>query len=247
MIARGDLGVELPPERVPIIQKLVIQRASVWRRPVITATQMLESMTESPRPTRAEASDVANAIFDGTDSVMLSGETASGRYPRETVAMMARIILEAEASIAQLPPVQRRRHGEHRYSVAETICESIAHAAEDLHMGAIAVFTESGNTARMLSKHRPKVCIYAFSRKPEVCNRMNALWGVHPVHKEEWESAEAMLRTAEKELLPKGLLRPGDVLGLVAGTKLTSGATNFMRLHTVGESDRARSTRRQKK
>jgi pyruvate kinase len=247
MIARGDLGVEVPPERVPIIQKLVIQRAAVWRRPVITATQMLESMTDNPRPTRAEASDVANAIFDGTDAVMLSGETASGRYPRETVAMMVRIILEAEGSIAQLPPAPRRRREEHRYSVAETICESIAHAAEDLPMGAIAVFTESGNTARMLSKHRPKVCIYAFSRKLEVCNRMNALWGVHPVHKEEWETAEAMLKTAEDELLPKGVLRAGDVLGLVAGTKLTSGATNFMRLHTVGESDRARSTRRQKK
>jgi len=247
MIARGDLGVELQPERVPIIQKLVIQRAGVWRRPVITATQMLESMTENPRPTRAEASDVANAIFDGTDVVMLSGETASGRYPRETVAMMVRIILEAEASMAQLPATQRRRHEAHRYSVAETICESIAHAAEDLPMRAIAVFTESGNTARMLSKHRPKVCIYAFSRKPEVCNRMNALWGVHPVHKKEWESAEAMLRTAEKELLPKGLLRPGDVLGLVAGTQLTSGATNFMRLHTVGENEGAFSMRRRKK
>ena len=247
MIARGDLGVELPPERVPIIQKLVIQRAGVWRKPVITATQMLESMTESPRPTRAEASDVANAIFDGTDVVMLSGETASGRYPRETVAMMARIILEAEASIAQLPPAPRRRREEHRYSVAETICESIAHAAEDLPMRAIAVFTESGNTARMVSKHRPKVCIYAFSRKPEVCNRMNALWGVHPVHKKEWESAEAMVRTAEKELLPRGLLQAGDVLGLVAGTRLTSGATNFMRLHTVGESERAPRKRRKKK
>ena len=247
MIARGDLGVELPPERVPIIQKLVIQRAGVWRKPVITATQMLESMTESPRPTRAEVSDVANAIFDGTDVVMLSGETASGRYPRETVAMMARIILEAEASIAQLPPAPRRRREKHRYSVAETICESIAHAAEDLPMRAIAVFTESGNTARMLSKHRPKVCIYAFSRKPEVCNRMNALWGVHPVHKKEWESAEAMLRTAEKELLPRGLLHAGDVLGLVAGTQLTSGATNFMRLHTVGESERAPKKRRRKK
>jgi pyruvate kinase len=190
---------------------------------------------------------VANAIFDGTDSVMLSAETASGRYPRETVAMMARIILEAEASIAQLPTAPRRRHEEHRYSVAETICESIAHAAEDLPMGAIAVFTESGNTARMLSKHRPKVRIYAFSRKPEVCNRMNALWGVHPVYKDQWESAESMLRTAENELLPKGLLRAGDVLGLVAGTKLTSGATNFMRLHTVEEIDRVQSKRRHKK
>jgi pyruvate kinase len=210
---------------------------------------MLESMTDSPRPTRAEASDVANAIFDGSDAVMLSGETAKGRYPRETVAMMARIILEAEASIAQLPPAPRRRrdNNQHQYSVAETICESIAHAAEDLPMRAIAVFTESGNTARMLSKHRPKVCIYAFSRRAEVCNRMNALWGVHPVHKPEWESAEAMLRTAEEELLPKGLLGPGDVLGLVAGTKLTSGATNFMRLHTVGEDERPHATKRSKK
>ena len=234
MIARGDLGVELPPERVPVIQKHVIQRAGLWRKPVITATQMLESMTENPRPTRAEASDVANAIFDGTDAVMLSGETASGRYPRETVAMMARIILEAEASIAELPAMPRRRHENHRYSVAETICESIAHAAEDLPMRAIAVFTESGNTARMISKHRPKVCIYAFSRSAQVCNRMNALWGVHPVHKDQWESAESMLKTAESELLPRGLLREGDVLGLVAGTKFTSGATNFMRLHTVG-------------
>jgi len=235
MIARGDLGVELPPEQVPVIQKRVIQRASVWRKPVITATQMLESMTHSPRPTRAEASDVANAIFDGTDVVMLSGETASGEYPRETVAMMARIILEAEASMALLPQPPRRRRENQTYSVAETICESIAHAAEELHMGAIAVFTESGNTARMLSKHRPRACIYAFSRKPEVCNRMNALWGVTPIHKMQWNSAEDMVRAAEKQLLPRGIIRAGDVLGLVAGTQLTSGATNFMRLHTVAD------------
>ncbi len=246
MIARGDLGVEVPPERVPIIQKRVIQRASVWRKPVITATQMLESMTHSPRPTRAEASDVANAIFDGTDAVMLSGETASGEYPRETVAMMARIILEAEASMASLPPTPRRRRENQTYSVAETICESIAHAAEELPMGAIAVFTESGNTARMLSKHRPKACIYAFSRNLEVCNRMNALWGVQPIHKLQWNSAEEMVTTAEKELLPKGVIREGDVLGLVAGTRLTSGATNFMRLHTVGESERPKPKRQSK-
>jgi pyruvate kinase len=235
MIARGDLGVEMLPEQVPVIQKRVIQRASVWRKPVITATQMLESMTHSPRPTRAEASDVANAIFDGTDVVMLSGETASGEYPRETVAMMARIILEAEASMALLPQTGRRRRENHTYSVAETICESIAHAAEELHMGAIAVFTESGNTARMLSKHRPKARIYAFSRNIEVCNRMNSLWGVTPIYKTQWNSSEEMVRTAEKELLPKGVIREGDVLGLVAGTRLTSGATNFMRLHTVGK------------
>ncbi len=237
MIARGDLGVELPPEQVPVIQKHVIHRAARWRTLVITATQMLESMTESPRPTRAEASDVANAIFDGTDVVMLSAETASGRYPRQAVAMMARIVIEAEASMAQMPLAPRRRET-HHYSIAETICESIAHAAEDLQMRAIAVFTESGNTARMLSQHRPRALIYAFSRRPEVCNRMNALWGVYPIHEPKWNSAEAMVRTAEKQLLAKGLVRPGDVLGVVAGTRLASGATNFMRLHTVGESDR---------
>ena len=246
MVARGDLGVEMRPEQIPIIQKQVIQRAAVWRKPVITATQMLESMTDNPRPTRAEASDVANAIFDGTDAVMLSGETARGKYPLETVSMMARIVEVAEKAMTQMPPPMKRRHVDHRYSVAETICESIAHAAEDLPMGAIAVFTESGDTARMLSKHRPKVCIYAFSRKEEVCNRMNALWGVHPVHADQWESAESMLMTAENELIAKGLLREGDVLGLVAGTKLTSGATNFMRLHTVGETAGGRASSQKK-
>jgi pyruvate kinase len=246
MIARGDLGVELPPEKVPVIQKRVIQRATAWRKTVITATQMLESMTENPRPTRAEASDVANAIFDGTDAVMLSGETASGRYPREAVQMMSRIVVEAEASLAQFSPPPRRRERQ-KYSIAETICQSIAHAAEDLPIGAIAVFTETGNTARMLSKHRPKVSIYAFTRSPEVCNRLNALWGVRPILKPGWSSIERMVQTAERELLTKGIVRKGDILGLVAGTRSTTGATNFMRLHTVGEQDAPLQPNRHKK
>jgi pyruvate kinase len=232
MVARGDLGVEMPPEKVPVIQKYVIRRAAEWRKPVIIATQMLESMIENPRPTRAEASDVANAIFDGTDAVMLSGETASGRYPLEAVQMMAKIVVEAEENLAEFMQPRRREH--RRLSVSETICESIAHAAEDLDMAAIAVFTETGNTARMLSKHRPRSRIYAFSHMPAVCNRMNLLWGVQPVRRDHALSSEDMLSTAEQELLRSGRVKSGDVLGVVAGTQMASGSTNFMRLHVVG-------------
>lgn len=244
MVARGDLGVEMLPEQVPVIQKHVIRRAAEWRKPVIIATQMLESMIENPRPTRAEASDVANAIFDGTDAVMLSAETASGRYPREVVAMMSRIVVEAEQNMPSLNE-PRRRQNRHQLSVAEAICESIAHAAEDLPMAAIAVFTETGNTARMISKYRPRVSIYAFSHDGPVCNRMNLLWGVHPVRRrEQARSAEDMVNTAERELLHRDQLKPGEVLGVVAGTQMASGSTNFMRLHTVApDSDSAANNR----
>jgi pyruvate kinase len=232
MVARGDLGVEMPPEKVPVIQKHVIRRAAEWRKPVIIATQMLESMIENPRPTRAEASDVANAIFDGSDAVMLSAETASGRYPREAVCMMAKIVVEAENNMAEF--MQPRRRRKHRtLSISETICESIAHSAEDLDMAAIAVFTETGNTARMLSKFRPKSRIYAFSHVAAVCNRMNLLWGVQPVRRDHALHAEEMLSTAEQELLRSGRVSPGDILGVVAGTQMSSGSTNFMRLHVV--------------
>jgi pyruvate kinase len=221
----------MPPEKVPVIQKHVIRRAAEWRKPVIIATQMLESMIDNPRPTRAEASDVANAIFDGTDAVMLSAETASGRFPREAVCMMAKIVVEAESNMADyMQPRRRTRRG---LSISETICESIAHAAEDLPMAAIAVFTETGNTARMISKFRPKANIYAFSHVPAVCNRMNLFWGVQPVKREHALNAEEMLTTAEQELLRAGKIRRGDVLGVVAGTQMSSGSTNFMRLHVV--------------
>ena len=235
MVARGDLGVEMAPEKVPVIQKHVIRRASAWRKPVITATQMLESMIENPRPTRAEASDVANAVFDGTDAVMLSAETASGQYPRESVSIMSRIVVEAESNSNDF---QFRRRGEHRgLSVAETICESIAHSAEDLPMGAIAVFTETGNTARMISKYRPQVAIYAFTHMEPVVHRMNLYWGVHPVRCRQARSAEQMVTMAEQDLVRRGLLKPGDVLGVVAGTRQASGSTNLMRLHVVTDEE----------
>src|SRR5437588_235621 len=239
MVARGDLGVEMPPEKVPVIQKHVIRRASAWRKPVITATQMLESMIENPRPTRAEASDVANAIFDGSDAVMLSAETASGQYPRESVSIMARIVVEAECNMGDF--VQFRRRREHSgLSVAETICESIAHSAEDLPMGAIAVFTETGNTARMISKYRPRVAIYAFTHAEPVVQRMNLYWGVQPVRCRQARSAEQMVTMAEQDLVGRRLLKPGDVLGVVAGTRQASGSTNLMRLHVVTDEEAQR-------
>ncbi len=244
MVARGDLGVEVPPEKVPVIQKYVIRRAGDWRKPVIIATQMLESMIQNPRPTRAEASDVANAIFDGTDAVMLSAETATGNYPREAVAIMARIVVEAERNMVAFSEPRRRRDHQH-LSIAETICESISHAALDLPMGAIAVFTETGNTARMISKYRPKAEIFAFSPYAAVCNRTNLFWGVHPVLHDKTISAEQMVSVAERQLLRNGVLKVGDVLGVVAGTQIASGSTNFMRLHTVMAEATAQPAKRQ--
>ncbi len=233
MVARGDLGVEMPPEKVPIIQKHVIRRATEWRKPVITATQMLESMVENPRPTRAEASDVANAVFDGSDAVMLSAETATGKYPREAVAIMARIVAEAEAHIAEIPPHRRRRDAR-LFSISETICESVAHAAEHLEMRAIAVFTQTGTTARLVSKYRPKSPVYAFAHETQVCNYLNLFWGVQPVPCAQAASAEEMVHGAEQHLLHVGAVKPADVIGVISGTIGMAGSTNLMRLHPVG-------------
>jgi pyruvate kinase len=243
MVARGDLGVEMPPEKVPAIQKHVIRRAGDYRKPVITATQMLESMIENPRPTRAEASDVANAIYDGTDAVMLSAETAAGKYPVEAVKMMAKIVLETEGQ--DLPRASERSQPGHvRLSVAETICESMAHAAEDLDISAIAVFTETGTTARQLSKYRPKSPIFGLSSVQAVIHRMTLLWGVHPILCNKLATAEQMVETAERLLEAGGHVQPRQILGIVAGTRTKSGSTNFLRLHVLGDSlSEATSTR----
>jgi pyruvate kinase len=238
MVARGDLGVEVPPERVPILQKHIIRRAAEWRRPVITATQMLESMIENPRPTRAEASDVANAIFDGTDAVMLSAETASGKYPREAVTMMAKIVTETEEEMFATPGAFLRRRETAKLSISETICESIAHAAQYLEMRAIAVFTETGNSARLISKYRPLSAVYAFASGPVIFNRLNLLWGVHPVISSDAWNTDAMVHQAEQELLKREAVSVGEVIGVVAGTRThSSGTTNLMRLHVVGAED----------
>ena len=230
MVARGDLGVEMSPEKVPVVQKHIIARGRDYRIPVITATQMLESMCVNPRPTRAEASDVANAIFDGTDAVMLSAETASGKYPVESVAIMDRIIREAETSSTDQP----RPRPMAGINVAETISEAICHAAEELRMKVIAVFTESGSTARLVSKYRPRSPIVAFSSNQEVRRRLSLLWGVVPRSIEQVRDIDTLSKIAERRLLEEKLVRPGDVVGIVAGVPLgVPGTTNFMKLHTI--------------
>ena len=238
MVARGDLGVEVPPEKVPAIQKHIIRRAAEYKKPVITATQMLESMIENPRPTRAEASDVANAIYDGSDAVMLSAESAAGKYPVESVAMMSKIIVETENQIMLEPRAQvaagtvgKRRS----LTVPETICECMAHSAQDLDLAAIAIFTESGNTARLLSKYRPESPIYVLSPFEKVVHRSMLLWGTFPIQCERFVGTDTLVSMAEQILESRGYVSTRQVVGIVAGTATKSGATNFMRLHLVGD------------
>jgi pyruvate kinase len=237
MVARGDLGVELPPEQVPAIQKHIIRRAAEFRKPVITATQMLESMIENPRPTRAEVSDVANAVYDGTDAVMLSGESAVGKYPVEAVSMMARIVVDAEHHIKEAEFADRRMQRRTHLSIAETICEATAHASDDLDLRGIALFTESGQTARKLSKYHPSAPIFALSPVEVTINRLNLLWGTTPIHCPKVTSTEALVECAERLLAEGDYVKPREVIAIVAGTRTRSGSTNFLRLHVMGEKE----------
>lgn len=230
MVARGDLGVEMSPEKVPVVQKRIIMKARNALVPVITATQMLDSMEKNPRPTRAEASDVANAIFDGSDALMLSGETAAGSYPIESVAMMDRIIREAEASVIELPRPARMTE----LQIHEAIAEAICHAAEELHLRAIAVFTETGASARLVSKYRPRAPIIALSPNQEARRRMSLLWGVYPRRIDKIHDVDELASAAEKRLVEEHFAKRGDIIGMIAGTPLgTRGTTNLMRLIRV--------------
>jgi pyruvate kinase len=237
MVARGDLGVEMSPERVPVVQKLVIARAREALIPVITATQMLESMTERPRPTRAEASDVANAIFDGSDAVMLSGETAAGRYPVEAVAMMDRIVREAEAHVRRFA----RPHPGPRMTVADVVANLICRASEEIDLKVVALFTETGSTARLISKHRPRPPIIAFSMNRETRRQISLYWGVQPRTCVLVSDVEDMAAHAEKRLLEEKLVRRGDVVGIVAGTPFGVGTSaNLLRFHVIGGAGKRR-------
>jgi len=234
MVARGDLGVEIVPERVPLLQKEICRRANAAGKPVIIATQMLNSMIEHPRPTRAEASDVANAILDGADAVMLSGETASGRFPIQAVQMMDRIVREAESGGASSRPYETlvpERPAPFNLVTASAACE----AADASGAVAISCFTLSGTTARLLSHFRPRVPIVAFSPDQSIRRRLSLYWGVLPKVMEPVKNADLMAEAVSERLLEEGLARPGDRVVLVHGSPLgVPGQTNSIRLHEIG-------------
>ncbi|HYM59309.1 MAG TPA: pyruvate kinase [Thermoanaerobaculia bacterium] len=238
MVARGDLGVELPPEDVPIMQKRILSEASRWGRFSITATQMLESMTASSRPTRAEASDVANAIFDGSDAVMLSAETASGLYPVEAVEMMARIVLTAEEN-PQLATGGASRAPFRKLLEIDQFTDALAGAAnytaEQIGAKYIVVFTQSGFAARLISKFRPKAPIIALTPSAAVARRMNILWGVQPfVMQEAGEYHEQIVERVDEFLTAHGVAHTGDHLVIMMGSPIYQRAkTNLLRVHRV--------------
>ncbi|MFQ6130741.1 MAG: pyruvate kinase [Armatimonadota bacterium] len=234
MVARGDLGVEAGPEEVPVMQKAIIRKCRDKRVPVITATEMLESMVTQRRPTRAEASDVANAIFDGTDAIMLSGETAAGQYPTQSVAMMRRIAAAAEqAMLAEAGPAQTL---EHDLSIADAVTHAACHAATDVGATAVIAATHSGWTARQASKWRPRAQIIAATPFPEVARRVSLYWGVWPLVVPSYDSVEEMIERLDQRILEEGLLTEGDTVVIIAGTPIgRRGTTNLMRLHCIGQ------------
>ncbi|MDQ6766205.1 MAG: pyruvate kinase [Candidatus Eremiobacteraeota bacterium] len=233
MVARGDLGVEMAPERVPTLQKQIIARARAHLIPVITATQMLESMMHSPRPTRAEASDVANAIIDGTDSTMLSGETAAGDYPVEAVITMVRIALETERSF---PPVRDRRRSQTISSDSHAISQAAISITESIDVRAIAAFTRSGFSARIVSKDRPTVPVYAFVPDEKIARRLSLDWAVQACVLDFGRSTDELTAAVEEELLKLRAVEKGQAVVLVGGTPLgVQGRTNFLKIMRPGE------------
>ncbi len=235
MVARGDLGVEIPAEEVPLVQKAMIKKCNRVGKPVITATQMLDSMQRNPRPTRAEASDVANAIFDGTDAIMLSGESAAGKYPEESVKTMARIAERAESAL-EYREIFLKQSQAQQTSVTEAISQAVANSALDLDAKAIVTATESGYTARMVSKYRPKAPIIAVTTNPQVIRRLMLIWGVIPVLGKEAANTDEMIEQAIDSSVNAGLVNVGDLVVITAGVPVgRTGTTNLIKVHHVGE------------
>ncbi|MGI6093200.1 MAG: pyruvate kinase [Veillonellaceae bacterium] len=234
MVARGDLGVEIPTEEVPVVQKMLIEKCNKAAKPVITATQMLESMVANPRPTRAEASDIANAIMDGTDVIMLSGETASGNYPVEAVKVMAKIAVRTEEALNYETILLTNG-----IVLQRTTTDAISHATVQIthELGAAAVITatESGYTPRMLSRYRPKARIIAVTPNDKTFRSMLMLWGVHPILGARFKNTDDMVTNAVGSALKEGVVKDGDLVVITAGVPAgQSGTTNMIRVHVVG-------------
>ncbi|MED0755649.1 pyruvate kinase [Aneurinibacillus thermoaerophilus] len=235
MVARGDLGVEIPAEEVPLVQKELIRRCNEAGKPVITATQMLDSMQRNPRPTRAEASDVANAIFDGSDAIMLSGETAAGKYPIEAVKTMNRIAERTEAALAYREILHTHSSAKQMH-IPDALSQAVANVAFDLDAAAIITATESGHTARMVSKFRPKAPIIAVTPHEHVCRKLALVWGVIPLYSEPTESTDEMLDISVRTAVRSGIVKRGDLVVITAGVPVReSGTTNLLKVHIVGD------------
>ncbi|GAC1494089.1 MAG: pyruvate kinase [Vulcanimicrobiaceae bacterium] len=232
MVARGDLGIEIPLERVPMVQKDLIARANRVSKPVITATQMLESMISAGRPTRAEATDVANAIIDGTDAVMLSGETARGAYPIEAVRTMALIARQIEVDYPH-EVLRYRRMAHVNRSIETTIAEGAAQMAEELELRFIVTGTTTGNTARHISSFRPRARIIAMTPIAEVARRMSLVWGVEAIVVETYKYFETLIDIVEARMQRENLVRPGDTIAVTSGIPVGEGGTNILKIHRL--------------
>ena len=235
MVARGDLGVEIPAEEVPLIQKLLIKKCNMLGKPVITATQMLDSMQRNPRPTRAEASDVANAIFDGTDAVMLSGETAAGQYPVEAVKTMHQIALRTEQALEHRDILSQRTK-ESQTTITDAIGQSVAHTALNLDVAAIVTPTVSGKTPQMVAKYRPKAPIIAVTSNEAVSRRLALVWGVYTKEAPHVNTTDEMLDVAVDAAVRSGLVKHGDLVVITAGVPVgETGSTNLMKVHVISD------------
>jgi pyruvate kinase len=235
MVARGDLGIEIPTEQVPVVQKMIIEKCRLAGKPVITATQMLDSMINNPRPTRAESSDVANAVLDGTDAVMLSGETAAGKYPMEAVNVMDRICRSIEEKRPQLYNSLGYRKPEWKEKqVIESLAYSCVTIADNVEAKAISTITHSGNTARRIAKFRPKVPIVAFTESQKVRRQLNLVWGVYSVRLDELFDTDRSVKMMEEYLLDNGMVKSGDRVIVATGMPIAKrGRTNMIKVSTI--------------
>jgi pyruvate kinase len=232
MVARGDLGIEIPIETVPIVQKEIIAKCNRASKPVVTATQMLESMIRSPRPTRAEATDVANAILDGTDAVMLSGETAIGAYPTEAVRTMAEIAREVERHYPH-PGLRDRRLENVQPTIASSIAEAATRASDELKIPYIVTGTTTGNTAHHIAAFRPRARIVALTPDPQVARRLALLWGTESLLIDTYSSIDVLLYMTERHMVHEGLVHSGDLIAFTTGMPVGAGGTNVLKIHQI--------------